>query len=74
MNVSFYVSIDRLPLGTVAAIEFLPVALAATLRAPRAPAAATPTLATPAAETPDGAGGSPAPSDSARAAATGGGP
>src|SRR5438067_5488453 len=30
MNVCFYVSIDRLPLGTVAAIEFLPViALAA---------------------------------------------
>jgi len=30
MNVSFYVAIDRLPLGTVAAIEFLPViALAA---------------------------------------------
>jgi inner membrane transporter RhtA len=25
MNVSFYVAIDRLPLGTVAAIEFLPV-------------------------------------------------
>ena len=30
MNVCFYVAIDRLPLGTVAAIEFLPViALAA---------------------------------------------
>ena len=25
MNVCFYVAIDRLPLGTVAAIEFLPV-------------------------------------------------
>jgi inner membrane transporter RhtA len=29
MNVCFYVSIDRLPLGTVAAIEFLPVILLA---------------------------------------------
>jgi inner membrane transporter RhtA len=37
MNVCFYVAIDRLPLGTVAAIEFLPViALAAVgLRTPR---------------------------------------
>ena len=37
MNACFYVSIDRLPLGTVAAIEFLPViALAAVgLRTPR---------------------------------------
>jgi inner membrane transporter RhtA len=37
MNVCFYVSIDRLPLGTVAAIEFLPVvALAAAgARSPR---------------------------------------
>jgi inner membrane transporter RhtA len=29
MNASFYVAIDRLPLGTVAAIEFLPVILLA---------------------------------------------
>ena len=29
MNVCFYVAIDRLPLGTVAAIEFLPVILLA---------------------------------------------
>jgi inner membrane transporter RhtA len=37
MNVCFYVAIDRLPLGTVAAIEFLPViALAAVgMRTPR---------------------------------------
>jgi inner membrane transporter RhtA len=33
MNVFFYVSIDRLPLGTVAAIEFLPVILLAALGA-----------------------------------------
>jgi inner membrane transporter RhtA len=33
MNVSFYESIDRLPLGTVAAIEFLPVILLAALGA-----------------------------------------
>jgi inner membrane transporter RhtA len=33
MNVCFYVSIDRLPLGTVAAIEFLPVILLAALGA-----------------------------------------
>jgi inner membrane transporter RhtA len=31
MNGCFYVAIDRLPLGTVAAIEFLPVVLLATL-------------------------------------------
>jgi len=31
MNVCFYVSIDRLPLGTVAAIEFLPVIVLAAL-------------------------------------------
>ena len=31
MNVCFYVAIDRLPLGTVAAIEFLPVVLLAAL-------------------------------------------
>jgi len=31
MNVCFYVAIDRLPLGTVAAIEFLPVILLAAL-------------------------------------------
>jgi inner membrane transporter RhtA len=37
MNVCFYVAIDRLPLGTVAAIEFLPVIALAALgaRAPR---------------------------------------
>jgi inner membrane transporter RhtA len=37
MNVCFYVAIDRLPLGTVAAIEFLPVILLAALgaRTPR---------------------------------------
>jgi inner membrane transporter RhtA len=37
MNVCFYVAIDRLPLGTVAAIEFLPVLLLAALgaRTPR---------------------------------------
>jgi inner membrane transporter RhtA len=33
MNVCFYVSIDRLPLGTVAAIEFLPVIALAALGA-----------------------------------------
>jgi inner membrane transporter RhtA len=33
MNVCFYVSIDRLPLGTVAAIEFLPVVALAALGA-----------------------------------------
>jgi inner membrane transporter RhtA len=33
MNVCFYVAIDRLPLGTVAAIEFLPVVLLAALGA-----------------------------------------
>jgi inner membrane transporter RhtA len=33
MNVCFYVAIDRLPLGTVAAIEFLPVILLAALGA-----------------------------------------
>jgi hypothetical protein len=37
MNCSFYVAIDRLPLGTVAAIEFLPVIVLAALgaRTPR---------------------------------------
>ncbi len=37
MNVCFYVAIDRLPLGTVAAIEFLPVILLAAVgtRTPR---------------------------------------
>jgi inner membrane transporter RhtA len=37
MNASFYLSIDRLPLGTVAAIEFLPVIVLAALgaRTPR---------------------------------------
>src|SRR3712207_5610831 len=37
MNVCFYVAIDRLPLGTVAAIEFLPVIALAALgaRTPR---------------------------------------
>lgn len=41
MNVCFYVAIDRLPLGTVAAIEFLPVILLAALgaRMPRNAAA-----------------------------------
>src|ERR671924_944308 len=41
MNVCFYVSIDRLPLGTVAAIEFLPVIALAALgaRTPRNAAA-----------------------------------
>jgi inner membrane transporter RhtA len=33
MNASFYLSIDRLPLGTVAAIEFLPVIVLAALGA-----------------------------------------
>jgi inner membrane transporter RhtA len=33
MNVSFYVAIDRLPLGTVAAIEFMPVIALAALGA-----------------------------------------
>src|SRR5512133_3549940 len=33
MNCCFYVAIDRLPLGTVAAIEFLPVILLAALGA-----------------------------------------
>jgi inner membrane transporter RhtA len=33
MNVCFYISIDRLPLGTVAAIEFLPVIVLAALGA-----------------------------------------
>jgi inner membrane transporter RhtA len=33
MNASFYVAIDRLPLGTVAAIEFLPVIVLAALGA-----------------------------------------
>src|SRR4051795_12978767 len=33
MNCSFYLAIDRLPLGTVAAIEFLPVIVLAALGA-----------------------------------------
>src|SRR5918997_4880802 len=33
MNVCFYVAIDRLPLGTVAAIEFLPVIVLAAIGA-----------------------------------------
>ncbi|MEU5877849.1 EamA family transporter [Spirillospora sp. NPDC047279] len=33
MNTTFYLAIDRLPLGTVAAIEFLPVVVLATLGA-----------------------------------------
>src|SRR4051812_28843909 len=33
MNVCFYIAIDRLPLGTVAAIEFLPVIVLAALGA-----------------------------------------
>src|SRR3954465_13326401 len=47
MNCSFYLAIDRLPLGTVAAIEFLPVIVlaAAGARAPRNLAA--PLLAVP---------------------------
>jgi inner membrane transporter RhtA len=41
MNCTFYLAIDRLPLGTVAAIEFLPVVLLAALgaRSPRNAAA-----------------------------------
>ena len=41
MNCCFYVAIDRLPLGTVAAIEFLPVIVLAALgaRTPRNAAA-----------------------------------
>ena len=41
MNCSFYIAIDRLPLGTVAAIEFLPVIVLAALgaRTPRNAAA-----------------------------------
>ena len=41
MNCCFYIAIDRLPLGTVAAIEFLPVILLAALgaRTPRNAAA-----------------------------------
>ena len=41
MNVCFYIAIDRLPLGTVAAIEFLPVILLAAVgaRTPRNAAA-----------------------------------
>ena len=37
MNTCFYVAIDRLPLGTVAAIEFLPVIVVAALGARSAP-------------------------------------
>jgi inner membrane transporter RhtA len=37
MNACFYVAIDRLPLGTVAAIEFLPVIVLAALGARSAP-------------------------------------
>ena len=41
MNCSFYIAIDRLPLGTVAAIEFLPVIVLAAVgaRTPRNAAA-----------------------------------
>ena len=41
MNACFYTAIDRLPLGTVAAIEFLPVIVLAALgaRTPRNAAA-----------------------------------
>src|SRR3954469_21674224 len=44
MNCCFYVAIDRLPLGTVAAIEFLPVIVLAALgaRTPRNAAALPP--------------------------------
>ena len=34
MNPVFYLAIDRLPLGTVAAIEFLPVVALAAARRP----------------------------------------
>src|ERR671924_508557 len=37
MNACFYIAIDRLPLGTVAAIEFLPVIVLAALGARSAP-------------------------------------
>jgi inner membrane transporter RhtA len=45
MNASFYLAIDRLPLGTVAAIEFLPVILLAALGARSARNAAALVLA-----------------------------
>src|SRR5215204_1543269 len=45
MNCSFYIAIDRLPLGTVAAIEFLPVIALAALGA-RTPRNATALLLT----------------------------
>ena len=47
MNVCFYESIDRLPLGTVAAIEFLPVIVLAALGARTARNAAALALAVP---------------------------
>lgn len=47
MNACFYLAIDRLPLGTVAAIEFLPVVALAALGARRARNAAALALAAP---------------------------
>src|SRR5205814_6424351 len=47
MNCCFYTAIDRLPLGTVAAIEFLPVILLAALGARTARNAAALALAVP---------------------------
>src|SRR3954467_9982947 len=47
MNCCFYLAIDRLPLGTVAAIEFLPVIVLAALGARTARNAAALTLAVP---------------------------
>src|SRR3954453_18042362 len=47
MNASFYLAIDRLPLGTVAAIEFLPVILLAALGARTGRNAAALALAVP---------------------------
>ena len=47
MNCCFYLAIDRLPLGTVAAIEFLPVILLAALGARNARNAAALALAVP---------------------------
>ena len=47
MNACFYLAIDRLPLGTVAAIEFLPVILLAALGARSARNAAALALAVP---------------------------
>lgn len=40
MNVCFYSAIDRLPLGTVAAIEFLPVIVLASAAGRRSPCSA----------------------------------